>query len=196
MNPFFVSVCVISVRWFCRERSPSYPGVEFVFAEIASTSQPIRTSFLTMLALVRSSGRFLTAKTHILFGVELRLTLLVFKIVMFYKFTFQHNPQCSSPNPSHCEGFCTTRIESFALFVSSDSFLNAFPRILCSWTRTHRTDVHFLICPHDSFRVLCVISVQCFSPGRSSSYPGVEFGLVAFAFLSDNYPHVRIGRLR
>ncbi len=25
---------------------------------------------------------------------------------------------------------------------------------------------------------------------------GVEFGLVAFAFLSDNYPHVLIGRLR
>ena len=39
--------------------------VEFVFAEIASTSQTIRTSFFTMLALVWSSGRFLTAKTHI-----------------------------------------------------------------------------------------------------------------------------------
>ena len=40
--------------------------VELVIAEIASTSQPIRTSFFTMLALVWSSGRFLTAKTHIL----------------------------------------------------------------------------------------------------------------------------------
>ena len=40
--------------------------VEFVFAEIASTSQTIRTSFLTMLTLVWSSGRFLTAKPHIL----------------------------------------------------------------------------------------------------------------------------------
>ena len=53
-----------SVFYFCL--SASYPGVEFVFAEIASTSQPIRTSFLTMLALVWSSGRFLSAKTHIL----------------------------------------------------------------------------------------------------------------------------------
>ena len=44
----------------------THPGVEFVFAEIASTSQTIRTSFLTMLALVWSSGRFLPAKTHIL----------------------------------------------------------------------------------------------------------------------------------
>ena len=52
-----------SVFYFCL--SASYPGVEFVFAEIASTSQPIRTSFFTMLALVWSSGRFLTAKTHI-----------------------------------------------------------------------------------------------------------------------------------
>ena len=55
-----------SVFYFCL--SASYPGVEFVFAEIASTSQPIRTSFFTMLALVWSSGRFLTAKTHILFS--------------------------------------------------------------------------------------------------------------------------------
>ena len=157
MNPFFVSVCVISVRWFCRERSPSYPGVEFVFAEIASTSQPIRTSFLTMLALVRSSGRFLTAKTHILFGVELRLTLLVFKIVMFYKFTFQHNPQCSSPNPSHCEGFCTTRSESFTLFVSSDSFLTAFSHILCSWVRLRRNRVHFPNHTHIVFTMLALV---------------------------------------
>ena len=41
-------------------------GVEFVFAEIASTSQTIRTSFFTMFALVCSSDRFLSAKTHIL----------------------------------------------------------------------------------------------------------------------------------
>ena len=149
--------------------------VELRKAETTSTSTNIRTTRIESFALFVSSDSFLNAFPRILFVVELRLTLLVFKIVMSYKFTFQHNPQCSSPNPSHCEGFCTTRIESFTLFVSSDSFLNAFPRILCSWTRTHRTDVHFLICPHDSFRVLCVISVQCFSPGRSSSHPGVEF---------------------
>ena len=47
--------------------------VEFVFAEIASTSQTIRTSSLTMIAVVWSSGRFLTAKTHILFLVELAI---------------------------------------------------------------------------------------------------------------------------
>ena len=41
-------------------------GVEFVFAEIASTSQTIRTSFFTMFALVCASDRFLSAKTHIL----------------------------------------------------------------------------------------------------------------------------------
>ena len=57
-----------SVFYFCL--SASYPGVEFVFAEIASTSQPIRTSFFTMLALVWSSGRFLTAKTHILLFIS------------------------------------------------------------------------------------------------------------------------------
>ena len=37
-------------------------------------------------------------------------------------------------------------------------------------------------------------SVFCFC--LSASYPIVEFWLVAFAFLSDNYPHVLIGRLR
>ena len=125
-----MSFCSGLVQWSISKHDVSYPEVEFVFAEIASTSQPIRTSFLTMLALVRSSDRFLTAKTHILFGVELGLTLLVFKIVISYKFTFQHNPQCSSPNPSHCEGFCTTRSESFASYQSSVSVLSVRPRIL------------------------------------------------------------------
>ena len=41
----------------------------------------------------------------------------------------------------------------------------------CSWTQAHRPDVHFLICPHDFFKVLCVISVQWFGPDRSPSYP-------------------------
>ncbi len=42
-------------------RDGAYPiEVEFVFAEIASTSQPIRTSFLTMLASVWSSVSVLT----------------------------------------------------------------------------------------------------------------------------------------
>ncbi len=49
---------------------------------------------------------------------------------MSYIITFQHSLQCPHPNPSHCEGFCTTRSESFALFVSSDSFLIAFSQIL------------------------------------------------------------------
>ena len=53
--------------------SASHPVVELGFAEIASTFQTIRTSSLTMLALVWSSGRFLTAKTHILFLVELAI---------------------------------------------------------------------------------------------------------------------------
>ena len=53
-----------SVFYFCL--SASYPGVEFVFAEIASTSQPIRTSFLTMLALDWSSGPVLSVHPHIL----------------------------------------------------------------------------------------------------------------------------------
>ena len=57
----------VPVQRSISERDCSHPLVEFVFAEIASTSQTIRTSFLTMLALVWSSGRFLTAKTHILF---------------------------------------------------------------------------------------------------------------------------------
>ena len=56
----------VPVQRSISERDCSHPLVEFVFAEIASTSQTIRTSFLTMLALVWSSGRFLPAKTHIL----------------------------------------------------------------------------------------------------------------------------------
>ena len=57
----------VPVQRSISERDCSHPGVvEFVFAEIASTSQTIRTSFLTMFTLVWSSGRFLTAKTHIL----------------------------------------------------------------------------------------------------------------------------------
>ena len=40
------------------------------------------------------------------------------------------------------------------------------------------------------------IPVQRSISERDCSHPVVEFGLVAFAFLSDNYPHVLIGRLR
>ena len=58
----------VPVQRSISERDCSHPLVEFVFAEIASTSQTIRTSFLTMLALVWSSGRFLPAKTHILYS--------------------------------------------------------------------------------------------------------------------------------
>ena len=40
------------------------------------------------------------------------------------------------------------------------------------------------------------VPVQRSISERDCSHPVVEFGLVAFAFLSDNYPHVLIGRLR
>ena len=66
----------------------------------------------------------------------------------------------------------TMKQNGFTLWIRF--LLLSFCLVSCSWTRTHRTDVHFLICPHDSFRVLCVISVQCFSPGRSSSYPVIH----------------------
>ena len=62
----------VPVQRSISERDCSHPLVEFVFAEIQNftlwsfASQTIRTSFLTMLALVWSSGRFLSAKTHIL----------------------------------------------------------------------------------------------------------------------------------
>ena len=66
---------------------------------------------------------------------------------------------------SHCEN-----ILSFCLSASHPwSWTRA--HILYSWTRAHRPDVHFLICPHDSSRVPCVISVQWFGPERSPSYP-------------------------
>jgi len=83
--------------------------VEFVFAEIASTSQTIRTSFLTMLALVRSSGRFLSEKTHILFVVEFRLTSRSGLLTFFSSPMIQEclinfaGERLRSRMPSHCE---------------------------------------------------------------------------------------------
>ena len=47
-----------------------------------------------------------------------------------------------------------------------------------------------------TFHVPSGVPVQRSISGRDCSHPVVEFGLVAFAFLSDNYPHVLIGRLR
>ena len=99
-----------------------------------------------------------------------------------------------------------------------------FVVIPCSWTRAHRTEklrtvkAWFLSALRSgllTFFSSLVIqeslinfagerlrsktdshceSVFCFC--LSASYPIVEFWLVAFAFLSDNYPHVLIGRLR
>ena len=47
-----------------------------------------------------------------------------------------------------------------------------------------------------TFHVPSGVPVQRSISERDCSHPVVEFGLVAFAFLSDNYPHVLIGRLR
>ena len=41
----------------------------------------------------------------------------------------------------------------------------------CSWTRSHRADVHFNKHPHDLFQVLCGVCFQWFVPERSPSYP-------------------------
>ena len=131
VNPFFASV-------FLHHISPMFLPWAFVLVSWSwvwarsfrvpfrqLSARPYRT-----LALISVKGRKLTTRPHILFGVELRLTLLVFKIVMFYKFTFQHNPQCSPPNPSHCEGFCTTASSPLRLTYEPSSPINAFSHIL------------------------------------------------------------------
>ena len=103
-------LCLFSIFSQCScavVSSTSHPVVELVFAEIASTSQTIRTSLFTMFALVWSSDRFLNAKTHIL-GVELRLTGLT----------------------STSRSIRTTCAKSFALLRSSDSVLSVRSRIL------------------------------------------------------------------
>ena len=108
MDNHLAYFCAWELKWLGGERLFSHPIVEFVFAEIASTSQTIRTSFLTMFALVRSSGRFLPAKTHILFVVELDLAEMA----------------CVSRNVR------TTRSESLPAFRSNVPFLSARSRIL------------------------------------------------------------------
>ena len=128
VNPFFA--CVFLRRMF-RTWAFVLTSWSWVWARSFRvpfrqlSARPYRT-----LALISVKGRKLTTRPHILFGVELRLTLLVFKIVMFYKFTFQHNPQCSPPNPSHCEGFCTTASSPLRLTCEPSSPINAFSHIL------------------------------------------------------------------
>ena len=71
-----------------------------------------------------------------------------------------------------------------------------FSRILSSWTRAHRADVHFNKHQHDLFQVPCGVCFQWFVPERSPSYPwswtrhrrnGVRF---------PKYPHGCASRLR
>ena len=51
-------------------------------------------------------------------------------IVLSYKLIIRYHFQCPHPNPSHCEGFCTTFSKSFASYQSSDSVLSVRPHIL------------------------------------------------------------------
>ena len=134
-----------SVFYFCL--SASYPGVEFVFAEIASTSQPIRTSFFTMLALVWSSGRFLTAKTHIPKLSSKRHRLKPFEVsphdckqslaanlrTVIASERFSSHPVVElglTGLTSTSRSSRTTCSKSLALLRSSDSVLSVRPRIL------------------------------------------------------------------
>ena len=54
----------------------------------------------------------------------------IFYIVLSYKLIIRYHFQCPHPNPSHCEGFCTTFSKSFASFGSNVPFLSARSRIL------------------------------------------------------------------
>ena len=56
----------------------------------------------------------------------------IFYIVLSYKLIIRYHFQCPHPNPSHCEGFCTTFSKSFASFGSNVPFLSARSRILFS----------------------------------------------------------------
>ena len=56
----------IPVQRSISRRDGSYPVVELGKAETASTSQPTRTSFFTMLALVWYSGPVLSVHPHVL----------------------------------------------------------------------------------------------------------------------------------
>ena len=49
----------------------------------------------------------------------------IFYIVLSYKLIIRYHFQCPHPNPSHCEGFCTTFSKSFASFGSNVPFLSA-----------------------------------------------------------------------
>ena len=66
--------------------------------------------------------------------------------------------------------------QPLTVFRSNVPFLNAMARILSSWTRAHRADVHFNKHPHDLFQVPCGVCFQWFVPERSPSYPEVELG--------------------
>ena len=54
----------------------------------------------------------------------------------------------------------------------------------------------FEVSPHDCEQSFAANLRTVIAYDRLFSHPVVEFGLVAFAFLSDNYPHVLIGRFR
>ena len=95
-------------------------------------------------------------------------------------------------NPSHCEGFCTTVNSPLRLTYEPSSSMNAFSHVLevelgltglqnfALWSFASR-DVR------RTFHVPSVISVQCFSPERSPSYPIlVEFVIAEMACVSRN----------
>ncbi len=104
----FYDACVGLVQWSISNREDSHP------MKLNSTSQKWRAfpqtsaERFTFLPAFESNVPFLNAIARILFVVELR----------------------KAETTSTSTNIRTTRSESFALFVSSDSFLNAFLRIL------------------------------------------------------------------
>ena len=68
--------------------------------------------------------------------------------------------------------------QPFTVFRSNVPFLNAMARILSSWTRAHRADVHFNKHPHDLFQVPCGVCFQWFVPERSPSYPDFNISVI------------------
>ena len=68
--------------------------------------------------------------------------------------------------------------QPLTVFRSNVPFLNAMARILSSWTRAHRADVHFNKHPHDLFQVPCGVCFQWFVPERSPSYPDFNISVI------------------
>ena len=114
-----------------------------------------------------------TYMLHFAFSLNLVVELAIAEMVVSHP---SSRVRAHSPAKLHTVKFCFPEYphdcnQSFALFVSSDSFLNAFSHILCSGARHRRNGVRFLKRPHDSFRVPYGVPVQRSISERDVSHP-------------------------